>query len=128
MKITLQGMEDAQKQMERIARGTAAMGDYKAFVGSRMPYAFGIERGTHRVSGKLARRAGGARYLQSAVDEVMSDADHDISEGLTKVTAPGRWVLKRIGLWARRLARANVPRQKGRLRRSIRAEVRKGSG
>jgi hypothetical protein len=126
MKITLQGMEDAQKQLERIARATAAMGQYKAYVGSRMPYAYGIERGQHRKSGKLARRAGGAFYLQSAVEEVLSDADHDISAGLTKVTAPGRWVLKRIALWARRLARVNVPREKGKLRRSIRAEVRKG--
>lgn len=127
MKMTLQGMDNAQKQLERIERMTAALGKWKAFVGSRMPYAYGIEMGQHRVSGKLARRAGGAHFLEGAVNEVMSNADADISEGLTKVTAPGPWVLRRLGKWARRLARLNVPRERGRLRRSIRVDVRRGS-
>ncbi len=131
MKITLNGMEDAQKQLERIERGTKAMGNYRAVVGSRLPYAWGIEYGRHRKSGKLARRAGGAMYITNAINTVLSDADRDISEGLNKVTAPGPWVLRRLGLWARRLARANAPRgpqnksRSYRLRRSINYRVTK---
>ena len=125
MKMTLRGQADAVKQLERIARGAAALAHWRGYVGSRMPYAWGIETGMHRVSGRLARRAGGAFYLQAAVNDVLSGADRDISEGLTKVSAPGRWMLRRLALWARRLARANVPRLKGRLRRSIRVELRK---
>ena len=109
--IRLKGMDDLQKQMERIERGTRAMGRYRAFVRSRLPYAWGAEFGRHRVSGKLARRAGGAYYLTNALNTVSAGADHDISEGLDKVTAPGVWVLRRLGLWTRRLARANAPRK-----------------
>lgn len=124
MKIVLNGMEDAEKQMARIERSTKAMARYSTYVGSYMPYAYGQEYGQHRVSGKLARKAGGARYITAARDEVLSKADADLSEGLNKVTAPGRWIFKRLGLWTRRLARVNVPRKSGKLRRSIRSEVR----
>lgn len=135
MKMTLNGMEDAVKQMDRIERNTAKMQNYRVFVGSKLPYAYGQEMGRHRVSGKLARRSGGTFYLQGAVETVLSSADKDISEGLDKVTSPGVWVLKRLGLWARRLARVNVPRSRGvkgkskrhnyRLWRSINIDIRK---
>lgn len=126
MKIELVGLEDAQKQLLRIQRGAEAMGGYEAIIGSRQPYAFGIEEGYHEVSGGLARRAGGIRFLQGAVDTVLSDADADLAAGLTKVSAPGVWVLRRLARWARRLARENVQsvRQSGRLRRSIIADIR----
>lgn len=122
--ITLKGMDDVRKQLERIERGSKGMAAFTGFVYSRMPYAWGIEYGSHRVSGKLARRAGGDQYMNEAVSTVMSGADMDLSQGLTKVTAPGRWVIKRLSLWARRLSRLNVPVQTGRLRRSIKVEVR----
>lgn len=122
--ITLKGMEDAQKQLERIKRGSAGMAAWRGFVYSRRPYAFGIEHGRHRVSQKVARRAGGAQYMTEAVSTVMSGADQDLSQGLSKVTAPGRWVIKRLALWTRRLSRMNVPIGKGTLRRSIKVEVR----
>lgn len=131
MFINLKGMDDVEKQMERIARGTKVMGKFEASVGSRLPYAWGIEYGRHRKSGKQARRKGGAMYITSAVEAVLSGADKDLSEGLSKVTAPGPWVIKRLGLWSRRLARANVPkgpRKKShsyRLKRSISYYVRK---
>lgn len=137
--ITLQGLEDAEKQMARIERGVKSMGKYDGYIFSRLPYAYGIEEGRHRKSGKLARKAGGAFYMRRAVDTVLSGADTDISEGLNKVSAPGRWVIQRLALWARRLARLNAPRgprkkwkSKGgktyRLNRSIRASVRKKKG
>lgn len=122
--ITLQGMDDAQKQLERIERGIKGAASWVGVIYSRMPYAWGIEYGTHRVSGKLARRAGGDQYMNEAVSTVTSGADYDLSQGLTKVKAPGRWLIKRLALWGRRLARANVPQDKGKLRRSIKVEVR----
>jgi hypothetical protein len=48
-----------------------------------------------------------------------ADADKDVSEGLERVGAPGPWVLRRLGRWARRLARLDVVRKSGRLRRSL---------
>lgn len=134
MKITLQGMEDAEKQLRRIERGTKALGNYEGEVYSKLPYAWGAEYGRHRVSGKLARRAGGAQYITRAINTVLSGADHDLSEGLNKVTAPGPWVIRRLALWARRLARQNAPRgpqqkrRSYRLRRAISYRVTKGDG
>lgn len=134
MKVTLVGLDDAEKQVRRIERGAKRMGEYEGTVGSKLPYAWGIEYGKHKVSGKLARRAGGAQYITRAINTVMSGADQDISEGLDKVTAPGPWVIRRLALWARRLARENAPRgpQKKshnyRLRRSITYRVTKGGG
>lgn len=121
--ITLRGMDDAQKQLERIERGIKGMASWVGVIYSRMPYAWGIEYGHHRVSQKLARREGGDQYMNEAVSTVLSGADYDLSSGLDKVKAPGRWVIKRMALWGRRLARANVPQQSGRLRRSIKVEV-----
>lgn len=126
LRITLNGMEDAQKQMQRIERGTKAMGRYTGEVGSKLPYAYGVEYGRHRKSGKLARRAGGAFYITHAIETVLSDADADLAEGLDKVTAPGPWVIRRLALWSRRLARANAPRgpkNKGRSYRLSRSIV-----
>ena len=135
MKISLAGMDDALEQTKRIERGTKALGNYRAIVRSKLPYAWGMEFGRHRESGKLARKAGGSLYISRAIEEVMTNADADISEGLTKVTAPGPWILRRLGLWARRLARKNAPRSRGikgknkkrnyRLWKSIGYEVRK---
>lgn len=110
MEIKLKGMEDVEKQLERIKRGVAALSGYEGEVGSKLPYAWGIEEGTHRVSGKTARASGGSFYIRRAVDTVLSGADGDLSVGLEKVTAPGPWVVKRLALWARRLARLNAPR------------------
>ena len=129
LRITLNGMDDAIEQMKRIERGTRAMGRYKGAVYSRIPYAWGVEFGRHRKTGKLARRAGGAFYLTRAIAAMSSGADMDISEGLNKVKAPGGWVIRRLALWVRRLARANVPsgpKKKShsyRLKRTIRYRV-----
>jgi hypothetical protein len=129
MRIDLVGMEDVEAQMKRVERGLVAMRNTEAFVFSSLPYAFGIHEGRHK-GGKLARRAGGTFYIRRAVDEVLAQGDADLSAGLKKVTAPGAWVIRRLGLWARRRARQMAPRggkKSGsyRLWRSIKHEVRK---
>lgn len=126
--INLNGMEDVEKQMARIERGLKQLQNTEAWVGSNLPYAYGIHEGRHK-GGKLARRAGGSFYIRRAVDQVMSGADADLSEGLNKVTAPGTWVVRRLGLWVRRKARQNAPRggkkaANYRLWRSIKHELR----
>lgn len=137
LKITLKGMEDAEAQLRRIERGTRRMAEYEGRVFSRAPQAWGLEFGRHRKSGKLARRAGGFYYLSRAVQEIQSGGVSDISEGLNKVTAPGPWVLRRLGRWVRRLGRLYAPRGTGRartradgkrrkrLRQTIHSDVRK---
>jgi hypothetical protein len=131
LEIKLRGMEDAEKQMARIERGLKALQNLEGVIFSKLPYAYGIEEGRHRKTGKMARMAGGSFYMRRAVDEVLSGADRDLSEGLEKVTAPGPWVVRRLALWARRLARANVPRgprkksHSYRLSKSIKYKVRR---
>lgn len=131
MRISVKGLKSVEAQMRRIARGVKAMSSNKAVVFSRLPYAYGAEYGRHR-RGKLARRFGGAFYMRGAIDEVLASADHDLSTGLNKVSAPGVWVLRRLGFWTRRVARKKAPRRRRgqkkshnyRLYRSIRSEVR----
>ncbi len=131
MRIELKGMDDAEAQMARIERGLKALQDYESIVFSKLPYAYGIHEGRHQKSNKLARKAGGSFYIRRAVDTVLGEADRDLSEGLNKVTAPGVWVVRRLALWARRLARKNAPRgpknksRSYRLWRSVKNEVRK---
>lgn len=132
MKITIQGLEEVDVRLKRIARGAAAMARTEAIVGSAMPYAYGAEYGRHRLSGKLARRSGGTHYMLRTLQRVMLEADRDISVGLKKVKGPGPWVVKRLGLWVRRLARQRAPRGAGsrgqpyRLYKSIRYYTRRG--
>jgi hypothetical protein len=132
MEVTVIGMADAQKQMARIERGCRALANHEGWIYSNLPYAHGIETGRHQRSGKLARAAGGSFYMRRAVDTVVSGMDGDITQGMTKVTAPGVWIIRRLARWARRLARVNAPRgprKKGgrsyRLYRSIKSEVRR---
>lgn len=141
LKITLKGMDDAQEQLRRIERGSRRMTETEGRVFSRAPHAWGIEFGRHRVSQKMARRAGGAYYLSRAVKEVESGGVGDISAGLNKVTAPGPWVIRRLGYWIRRRGRLYAPRgtegarylmnavgkrkRQKRLRQTIHADVRK---
>lgn len=102
-------MQNVQAQMTRIARGMVALQGTVIYVGSRLPYAFGQEEGHHRRSGKLARKAGGVLFLTRALDEVLADGARDLGEGLTRVTAPGPWMLVRLARWVRRLARSYAP-------------------
>lgn len=117
LKVT--GSTETAAYLRRYARGVRRLQGAQVQVGSKMPYAYGIETGRHRKSGKLARGAGGVFYLQRAVNVVLGDADADLSQGLKRVQTPGPWILRRIGRWARRLARLNIVRKTGRLRRSI---------
>lgn len=110
-------------------RGVRSMSQYEAVVFSRRAYAYGIERGKHRVSKRLARRAGPANYLERSVAVVRNNGKADISEGLKRVpVGPGVWILRRLGRWVRRLGRQNVPVRSGKLQRSIQVIVRRRSG
>ena len=120
-RIALKGVTEGATFAQGYARGLARASGIRGYVGSNLPYAYGIEEGRHRKSGKLARRAGGAKYLARAIATMQASADADISEGLTRVRYPGPWVIKRLTRWARRVARLYAPVQTGALRRSIRA-------
>ena len=123
MKLSVKGLADAQAATRRIERGTASMARYEAYVGSRLPYAYGQEYGRHRRSKKLARRDGGAFYLKKGVQEGTA-ADRDIAVGLDRVGAPGKWTLRRLAQWVRAAARRHAPVRSGKLRRSLTYEIR----
>jgi hypothetical protein len=109
MQVTVQGLPNVETQMKRIARGLVAAQQTVVYVGSRLPYGYGEEYGHHRRSGKLARKSGGALFLNRAFNEVVRDGERDLGEGLTRVTAPGPWMLVRLARWVRRLARSYAP-------------------
>lgn len=129
-KIVLKGVDNTVAWANRYTRGLNRLRASKAILFVSLPYGWGIHFGRHRKSGKLARRAGGAFYLTRAVEQMKAGAVADISQGLDKVSAPGPWILRRLGRWSRRIARTLVPRGgakrsrfKYRLRSSIRVEV-----
>ena len=125
MKIVLKGVDKNEEWAAKYLRGLVKLDNMRTIVGSGLPYAWGIHFGSHRKSGKLARRAGGVPFLTDAAAIMQAGAVADISEGLEKVQVPGPWIPKRLGRWVRRLARERVPRgpanksHKYRLRRYI---------
>lgn len=118
--VTVTGLKEAQSELEFLGKSFAKMEGMKILVGSRRPYAYGIEEGVHEVSGTVARHAGGVHMLAGAADRMLAGADGDITTGMKITRAPGPWVLKRLALWVRRLARAGTPRLTGTLKKSIR--------
>ncbi len=129
MYINVIGLPSAQQQFQRMITGSRSLAQTTALIGSRLPYAYGIETGFRKKTGKLARRAGGVFYLERARLEVLMDAERDIAEGLTRVTAPGAWVIMRLAKWVRRLGRSYAPTgeesydtHSGKLRKSIHIE------
>jgi hypothetical protein len=118
MKIKIKGLDNAQKQTERIQRGIESLKRYKGYVGSNVPYAYGAEHGRHK-RGKLARRDGGQHYLQRATNEA-----RNLPLENKRATAPGKWVFWRMGGAVRKRARRYAPRRKGKLRRSLKVKVR----
>ncbi len=133
--LNIQGNGDVDQQLRKIASGVAAMMQTTVQVGSRLPYAYGQETGTHRVSGKLARRYGPTYYLRTGMEAVLNQGDLDITQGLAKIPYPGPWIMIRLGRWIRRIAKQMAPvgdhptsntRPKatpGQLRRSLRIIV-----
>ena len=112
------GLIEAQAAIDKIDKGMQKMQGTRVYIGTRLPYGFGAEHGFHQKSGKLARREGGVFMLSGALDEALNGAD--ILEGLNVVKAPGPWIVRRMALHVRRLARARAPRLTGRLKKSIR--------
>ena len=94
--IKLENYASVKEGLAKLETGIQNMAKYKAYVGSKAPYAFGVEEGYHEKSGGLARRAGGAYYLQGAVNTVLSSANADLQAGMDKYGRPGPWVLARL--------------------------------
>jgi len=127
MGITVVGIDPLRNELAKLDRMSRAAGGYTAYVSTRLPYGWGMEYGRHQQSGKLARRAGGAHYFQRAVEQVQAGMSADIAQGLEVTGAPGPWIVRRLGKWVRRLARAYAPvgadAHAGRLSHSIRFDV-----
>lgn len=124
--INISGIEAAREKLTNLAMTISGYGR-TVVVGTRMPYAYGIETGRHRVSGRLARRAGGVHFLARAGEEVLGQLTDDLLRGLAQSASgkprSGLGQVRRVARWIGRLARRYAPRQTGRLRRSIHTEV-----
>lgn len=63
--VRLSGMEPTVRFVDQLRRSMRVVTRRPVRIGTPRPYAYGIETGRHR-SGRLARRAGGARMLSRA--------------------------------------------------------------
>lgn len=126
--VQINGVDEARDRLTNLAVTVRGYGR-TVLVGSGLPYAYGQETGRHRVSGKLARRAGPTYFLTFAAQEVLDQATPDILKGL-EMSASGRKLsglgqVRRVARWVARLARKYVPKDSGALRRSLHVVVRR---
>jgi hypothetical protein len=150
--ITVFGSKQTAAYLQALREAAIQVAGTTVLVGSRLPYAYGIDKGRHRVSGKLARKAGGAQFLERAVEQALPASGPDVVRALeqypTRKTTILRWVARPVVLLARKLApvgqikdkrsaqvrRSAHPgkpgkyRKAGALRRSIHVEVTRRRG
>jgi len=116
--VELRGLRTALARLEQDRRRAAELRRSRVLIGSSLVYAFGIETGRTR-SGRLARRAGGARMLGQALAGTRGEIAAALAAARRQGLAPGREVL--LALAYRILARAQrlTPVLTGTLRRSL---------
>lgn len=129
--LQLSGIDEARSRLTNLAVTLSGYGR-TVYVGSSLPYAYGQETGRHRVSGKVARRAGPSYFLTFAAQDVLDQATPDVLRGLEQTASgkprSGLGQVRRLARWVGRLARQSVPYRTGRLRRSIRTVVAASDG
>jgi hypothetical protein len=108
----------ALRALGDLAAGARALGGARMEIGSRLPYAYGIETGFTR-SGRVARRAGGAWMLRDAKEAVRSQIEPVLAAALPHGPSAVDAAFRRLGAFAVQAARARTPVVTGRLRASI---------
>lgn len=116
--VRVSGVRESQAYLQKLADGAKAVGGMVVVVGSPLKYAFGIETGRHR-SGRLARRAGGARMLTRGLQSVHSRIKPTVVAALPHGRAAARAAVLRLGYDVQRFAQAHTPVVGGGLRRSL---------
>lgn len=103
------GIDEANTALTRIDGGAVAASRLTVRIGSGLVYAFGIETGRHR-GGRLARRAGGVRYLSGAVQRVLATPgiDRTIASDVAEGPEGGKRAIYRLAFAIQGHARALI--------------------
>lgn len=119
--MQIKGIEEARQFLEKMDRNLQDISRVKAFIGSNLRYAYGIEYGVTR-GGKLARRAGGAFMITNAIKDVRDDLKRNM---IAAITGDGdiEAAVYRAALTAENIAKGKTPVRTGSLRRSIHTVV-----
>lgn len=118
--ITLQmkGIEEASAYLKKLRGNLERLGKARIMIGSNLKYAYGIEFGRHRVSGRTARKMGGAFMLTNARKEVQADLIQEVKAAIVQGGDIDQ-ALYRAALKAENIAKSNTPVKTGSLRRSL---------
>jgi hypothetical protein len=111
------GIPPAGQRLETMKEGIRRLGRIRILVGSNLKYAYGQEYGRHR-GGRLARRAGGAYFLQKGFDSIRQSLASDVARAISANGNVYDEVFKNA-LRAEAVAKENAPVKTGTLRRSL---------
>jgi hypothetical protein len=120
--VRIVGLELVSAALERLGQGGQVLRSYRVRVGSSLAYAFGQETGRHR-GGQLARRDGGAHFLEQALDAVRSQVGSVLRAALPKGPPAVRRALLSLGYLVQGKAQPLTPVESGQLRASLHTEV-----
>lgn len=118
IKVTILNANGFREFVRKIEGGANQVGKSSVIVGSKEPYAYGIETGRHR-GGRLARRAGVVFYMQRALEVVRPQIGPRVTKAI--VSGPGAVdrELQALGKSVENYARQFVVVKSGRLRGSL---------
>lgn len=116
--IDLIGVPEVHKALSNLEDGVAEMVKAPVGVGSALPYAYGIEYGRHR-SGKLARRAGPAKYMQGAIQKEIPGITKRLAKAIEGGASDVRDEKQKIAEDMTKAAQDIVPVVTGALRSSL---------
>ena len=116
--VKVVGLKEAQTYLRKLEQA-AESADTTVRVGSSLNYAYGIETGRHKKTGRVARAAGGAFYLSRALALIEKDLPKRLAAGL-KEGEPAETTLLRAGYDVEAEAKKLVPHVTRTLQRSIR--------
>jgi hypothetical protein len=123
--LRVNGVEVATRELNVLATACRVLNGPLVMVTSEQVYAYGINFGRSR-GGRLARRAGGAHFMEAGATYLRSNARGIIATALERGEGSTEAALRDLGEGAVAAARSRTPRVTGALAGSLRAVVRGG--
>jgi hypothetical protein len=120
MAIRLTGYREGVQALQQLRNGAGQFSGVMLRLGSPLIYAWGVETGYTR-TGRVARKAGPARYLQGGLESIQREAPAEIVGALPKGAGAVNLAIGRLGRRAQQRAQQIVPVRSGALRASIRS-------
>jgi hypothetical protein len=123
MAIRLTGVDGALTAIQQVRDGAGQFRGQMVRIGSPLSYASPIETGVYRTgprAGRIARKAGPARYLQSGLASIRPEMGAELTAALPKGAGAVNLAIGRLARRAQQRAQGVVPVRSGRLKGSIR--------